>query len=120
MKIEEIRNKLISWSQRITSEYIGLQVRFEFSESRGVYLVSLTTGEVHDMDRLSRAVMSFEDEMEDTYGYDAPLFCDNEELFSLSSKAETIIGIQEVQTSSGWSIQLDDSYVSDFSFNLAA
>lgn len=120
MRIEEIKDKLISWSRCITSEYPGLQVRYEYNESRGVYLVSLTTGEVDDMERLSVDVMAFEDEMEDAYGYDAPLFCDNEELFSLSSKAETIMGIEETLPSVKWHFQLDESFADNFSYNLAA
>lgn len=120
MKIEEIKDKLISWSRRITSEYSGLQVRYEYNESRGVYLVSLATDEVDDMERLSVDVMAFEDEMEDAYGYDAPLFCDNEELFKLSSKAETIIGVQETTPSAEWHFQVDDLFAEGFSYNLAA
>lgn len=120
MKTEEIRNKLMSWSRQITSAYLGLQVRFEYSESRGVFLVSLYTDEIDDMERFSIDVMSFEDEMEDMYGYDAPLFCDNEELFRLSSKAETVVGFREIQPACGWHFQLDDSFVDNFSYNLAA
>lgn len=120
MRIEEIKDKLISWSRCITSEYPGLQVRYEYNESRGVYLVSLTTGEVDDMERLSVDVMAFEDEMEDAYGYDAPLFCDNEELFKLSSKAETIMVIKETNPSAEWRFQFDDLFAEDYSYNLAA
>ncbi len=120
MKAETIKNSLSLWSKRITSEFIGLKIRFEYSESRGVFLVSLYTDDVDDMERLSIDVMSFEDEMADLYGYDAPLFCDNEELFSLSPEAETIIGLKEKQATYGWSIQLDDLYADSFSCNLAA
>lgn len=120
MRIEEIRNKLMSWSQRITSAYIGLKVRFEYSESRGVFLVSLYTDEVDDMERFSVDVMSFEDEMGDLYGYDAPLFCDNEELFTLSAEAQTIVGISEIRPTQKWHFQIDDLFEGVSCYNLAA
>ena len=120
MRIEEIRNKLMSWSQRITSAYAGLQVRFEYSESRGVFLVSLYTGEIADMERFSVDVMSFEDEMEDLYGYDAPLFCDNEELFTLSPEAEIVVGISEIMPSKKWHFQIEDLFKGVLCHNLAA
>lgn len=120
MRAEEIKNKLSVWCKRITSEYTGLKIRFEYSESRRVFLVSLYPDEVADIDRLSVDVMSFEDEMADLYGYDAPLFCDNEELFCLSQEAETVIGLKEMQPAYGWNIQLEDLYADKFVYNLAA
>lgn len=120
MKIEEIRNKLMSWSQQITSAYIGLKVRFEYSESRGVFLVSLYTDEIADIERFSVDIMSFEDEMEDMYGYDTPLFCDNEELFTLSSEAEIVVGISEIPSSQKWHFQIEDLFEGISCHNLAA
>ena len=120
MRIEEVRNKLLSWSQQITSAYVGLKVRFEYSETRGVFLVSLYTGEVDDMEGLSVDVMSFEDELEDIYGYDAPLFCDNEELFTLGPEAETIVGISEIPSSQKWNFQIEDLFEGISCHNLAA
>lgn len=90
MIIDEIKSRLYQWSKVITSAYPGLKVRFEYSESREVFLVSLYTASVDNMERFSEDVMVFEDEMEYLYGDNAPLFCDNEELFSLSQKAETV------------------------------
>ena len=82
--------------------------------------MSLYTDDVDDMERFSADVMAFEDEMEALYGYDAPLFCDNEELFSLSQEAETVVGLMEMQPQTGWHFQLDDPFVGNFSYNLAA
>lgn len=120
MKKEDIKTRLAVWTREITSAYIGLKVRFEYSETRGVYLVSLYTDDIADRRRFSIDVMAFEDEMADLFGYDAPLFCDNEELFTLSPEAETVVGIREVHPARGWSFQLDDSFVGAFSCNLAA
>ncbi|WP_290090948.1 hypothetical protein [uncultured Duncaniella sp.] len=120
MRIDEIKSRLYKWSKMITTAYLGLKVRFEYSMSRGVFLVSLYTDDVDDMERFSADVMAFEDEMEALYGYDAPLFCDNEELFSLSQEAETVVGLMEMQPQTGWHFQLDDPFVGNFSYNLAA
>lgn len=119
MRIEEIKNNLSSWSKQMTSNYIGLKIRYEFSASRGVFLVSLYTDEIKDLEKFSIDVMAFEDEMSDLYGYDAPLFCDNEELFKLSSEAETIVGLKETQPVEQWALncQLEDSFIGIFSYN---
>lgn len=122
MKIDEMRNRLVGWANRITSEYAGLKVRFEYNEARRVYLVSLCTDGIADMESFSREVMSFEDEMENIYGCDAPLFCDNEELFQLSPGAQTIVGITEMSPIGGeWRLQIENLFaVNPECYNLAA
>ncbi|MCI9172686.1 hypothetical protein [uncultured Duncaniella sp.] len=121
MKIEEIRNRLVEWANRITSEYPGLKVRFEYNTTRCVYLVSLCTDVIADMESFSRDVMSFEDEMEDIYGCNAPLLCDNEELFQLSSGAETIVGFTEMSPVGEWRLQIENLFtVNPECYNLAA
>ena len=120
MKTENIRNRLTAWSKAITSAYIGLKIRFEYSCSWGVFLVSCYTDEIADMERFSADVLAFEDEMRDLYGDDAPLFCDNEELFRLSAEAETVVGLREITPVCSWHIQLEWVFTSGQNHNLAA
>lgn len=120
MKIDEISRKLTLWSKSITSKYYGLIVRFEFNESRGVFLVSLYTDEIQDKERFSNDVMAFEDELSDLYGWDSPLFCDNEELFKLSSEAQTIVGVPEIHPAQKWHFQIEDLFENVSCYNLAA
>ena len=110
MKILEIRDRLVEWAKLITSKYAGLKIRFEYSEARCVYLVSLCPDESMDMESFSREVMSFEDEMEELYGYDAPLFCDNEELFHLGPEAETIVGFTEPRPVGEWHLKIENLF----------
>ncbi len=122
MRNDEIKNKLVQWSNLITSRYPGLVIRFEYSESREVFLVSLYPNDIDEDDKenLSIDVMSFEDELSDLYGWDAPLFCDNEELFSLSQEAQTIVSFTETVSERVWDIAFDDLFVESYSYNLAA
>lgn len=120
MKREEIKNILSSWSRHITRAFQGLRIRFEYSEDRGVFLVSLYPEDVDDIDRLSAEVMLFEDRMEDEYGDNAPLFCDNEKLFTLGPDAETIVWFSEPESVICWNLQIEDVYADAFQYNLAA
>ena len=122
MRKDDIKNKLIQWSNLITSRYPGLVVRFEYNESRKVFLVSLYPNDINeeDKEKFSIDVMSFEDELSDLYGWDAPLFCDNEELFRLSQEAQTIVSFTETAVEREWDIEFDNLFVESYSYNLAA
>lgn len=117
---EDVRNRLVAWSKTATSRYPGLRIRFEYSNSRRVYLVSLSPEDVEDMDGFSRFVMAFEDEMEALYGYNAPLFCDNEELFRLSMEAETIVSVGETKAAKKWHFHIEEGFFGAFNSNYAA
>lgn len=89
--MDEIKKILREWATKMVSKYEWLKIRFEFSEDRRKYLVSFYySEELDDYHPFFSEAMAFEDEMEERYGYDAPLFCDEEELFKLSDKAEGI------------------------------
>lgn len=107
---EEICNKLNEWGSIITTRYPGLRIRYEFSETRRVFLVSFYTDDVRDIDTFSVDAMAFEDEMEDMYGNESPLFCDNESLFRLSPEAQMILGIPENHDTALWEFTCDDIF----------
>ncbi len=116
MRQDEIKYKLKKWAERITSKYEGLRVRYEFCAKRGVFLVSYDYDHIENMDEFFLASMDFEEKMDREYGDGTPLFCDNEELFSLSAEAETIFRQHETAE---WCFQLDNSFTTP-GYNWAA
>ena len=120
MKKEEIRDRIAKWGMAMTTRYPGLRIRFEHSERRQVFLVSLSPDKVDDQERFSIDVMAFEDEMEYLYGHYAPLFCDNEELFQLSAEAEMVEGFVEEPISRKWHFSVESIFAENDIYNLAA
>lgn len=91
MRDLELEQILRRWAQDLVSRYTWLTIRFEYSERRGVYLVSYSPSEkIDESESFARETMEFENRMNDLYDDNAPLFCDEEELFKLSSEAEVI------------------------------
>ena len=91
MRDLDLEQILRRWAQDLVSRYTWLTIRFEYSERRGVYLVSYSPSEkIDESESFARETMEFENRMNDLYDDHAPLFCDEEELFKLSSEAEVI------------------------------
>lgn len=91
MKNEHIEKDLRTWFVMMTNKYSWLKVKFEFNNDRGVWLVSFApVDRIEVSDEFNLDAMAFANEMNEKYGIDAPLFTDEEELFSLSALAETI------------------------------
>jgi len=116
MRQDEIKCKLRKWAECVTSEYEGLCVRFEFCAKRGVFIVSYDYDRMENMEDFFLDSMDFEEKMDREYGDGAPLFCDNEELFSLSAEAETIFKQHEPAE---WCFQLDNGFTAP-GYNWAA
>lgn len=86
---DNIEKQLRSWFSQITKKYTWLQVKFEFNEERGVFMVSFSPkSHIEDSDEFNIDAMLFADDMNAVYGNEAPLFTDEEFLFTLSSNAE--------------------------------
>ena len=93
MNKEIIEKQLRTWFAQRTKKYSWLRIKFEFSENRGVYMISFAPAEKIELsDDFNLDAMQFADDMNDNYGSDAPLFTDEEQLFKLSAGAETIGG----------------------------
>lgn len=91
MKQDIIEEQLRQWFAFITAKYTWLSIKFEYSQSRRVHLVSLSpVSEIEMNDDFNLEVMQFEDNMVSMFGDDAPLFTDEEKLFKLSAEAEVI------------------------------
>lgn len=91
MNKENIEKQLRAWASRMTKKYTWLFIKFEFCESRGVFMVSFSPlNQIELSDEFNLDAMQFADEMNAIYGNEAPLFTDEESLFSLSPNAETI------------------------------
>lgn len=91
MKREVILTALIEGLESLVAKYDWLTIKYEYSEVRGVYLVSYSSvNNTNFSEDFLIDSINFEDRMCDTFGDDAPLFCDEEELFKLSIAAEII------------------------------
>ncbi|MDO5525244.1 MAG: hypothetical protein Q4F85_04090 [Prevotella sp.] len=91
MNKESIEKQLRTWFSQITKKYTWLTIKFEFNESRGVFMVSFSPlNQIELSDEFNLDAMQFADDMNARYGNEAPLFTDDESLFSLSSNAEII------------------------------
>lgn len=91
MMKEDIEKRLRAWFSQMTEKYAWLRIKFEFNESRGVFMVSFSPlSHIESSDEFNIDVMTFADYMNALYGNEAPLFTDEESLFVLSSDAEVI------------------------------
>lgn len=89
MNRDNIKNKLHTWFSRMIMKYSWLRIKFEYKEDRGVFLVSFSpVSQIELSEEFNREAMQFADEMNATYGNEAPLFTDEEALFKLSDNAE--------------------------------
>lgn len=88
---KEIETKLKNWFEDMVNRYTWLNIKFEYSETREIYLVSYSPiQKIEESDSFIKESMDFEDKMNFLYGDDSPLFCDEEKYFKLSSNAEII------------------------------
>ena len=86
-----IEQDLVRILKQLTNEYPWLSARYEYRDPWATFLVSYAPSDkmFSDNDVLLR-MMELEDELIDKYGDDAPLFCEEERLFSLTSRATLI------------------------------
>lgn len=93
----QIESLIQDWANCMVNKYVWLKVLFEYSESRGVYLVDCKVDEsAADYDDYCVDAMSFEDEVNAIFDIKAPLFTDNSNLFDVSSEAKCVTGIKEL------------------------
>lgn len=100
MNKEIIEKKLRNWFSLMTKKYSWLRVKFEFNQRRGVFMVSFSpVSRIEQSDEFNLDAINFADEMNETYGNEAPLFTDEETLFKLSVYAE-VVGVRTYTTGS--------------------
>ncbi len=91
MKNSHIENTLREYFDTMINRYKWLKIKFEYNEKRGVHLVSYSPKEkIAEDENFLKDSMAFEDKINLQYEDNAPLFCDDEKYFKLSSNAETI------------------------------
>lgn len=88
----EQEQTLTTWLRKMVNRFPWLRAKFEYSKSMGGFLVSFSPSNIiEDSEDFCHEALKFEDEMIELYGDDyAPLFCDEEECFTLSENAQTI------------------------------
>ena len=83
---KEIETKLKNWFEDMVNRYTWLNIKFEYSETREIYLVSYSPiQKIEESDSFIKESMDFEDKMNFLYGDDSPLFCDEEKYFNNSN-----------------------------------
>lgn len=91
MRDLELKTELRDWFEERVNRYKWLTVKLDYSERLGVYLVSYApVEEIEKNEYFIEETIAFEDELSLRYGDGAPLFCNEEEYFTLSSDAEKI------------------------------
>ena len=87
--MEEIRNDMIKVFDLMMDMFPDIGIQYEFNQEYGCFLVSFDVNELNteELDRFSESYLSNVKTLEEKYGNDSPLFCMNEEWFSLSKDA---------------------------------
>ena len=79
------------WAEGMVQRYNWLVVKYEYSNKFGTFLVSFSPIEKIDIDEdFNKDALEFNDKMVALYGDSAPLFTDEERLFSLSQNADIV------------------------------
>ena len=79
------------WAKEMVSIYTWLTIKFEYNSRYRTFLVDfIYPSQYGDDENFHRAAMEFNDKMCNTYGDAAPLFTNNENLFSLSDGAQIV------------------------------
>ena len=79
------------WAKTMVEQYNWLTIRYEYSEFYRTFLVSFSPLELIDKDDdFNKDVLAFEDLMTAQFGEDAPLFTDENKLFTVSAAATVI------------------------------
>ena len=91
MTNNRVEETLVEGLKQLIKKYDWLEVRYEYSEERGVFLVSYgPKSETSCSEDFASDAIAFEDQVNVLFGDDAPLFCNVEELFELSPSAHTL------------------------------
>ena len=87
----EIENDLRQQLEMLLVKYPDATFRYAYDDKRKVYLVSdVVDVNRDDYEQYCEDVLRVEDELNDRYGFDAPLFTSNERSFSLPMDASEV------------------------------
>ncbi len=106
-QMKAMEQDLVSMLKQLTTEFPWLSARYEYRKSWATFLVSYAPScTMFSDDNILNRMMVLEDKLIDKYGDDAPLFCEEERLFSLTSKATLIENgcVKRDQESIEWSV----------------
>ena len=89
MNKQEINKRLVDWFQLMIKKYPWISFKYEYSEKKGVYLVSSSPlNMIAQSEEFCEDSYNFSKKLYDMYKDATPLFCDDEDLFKLSDKAK--------------------------------
>lgn len=91
MKNEKIEQELRGWFTQMLEKYTWLSIKFEYNSRRGCFMVSFSPESIINQDEeFCKEALAFEEKLDEEYRDEAPLFCDGDSLFKLSSDAEIL------------------------------
>ena len=91
--MEEIKKDMYKAFDELLAKYASIGIHYEYSGVYGSFLVSIDTSGLNDsaLDSFSELLLSIISRMQEKYGEEAPLFCLNEEWFSMTSDAQPYV-----------------------------
>ncbi|MDE6291769.1 MAG: hypothetical protein K2M16_09575 [Muribaculaceae bacterium] len=102
---EEILNKLGDFVE----VHPEMSICFEYNDSRRLFLISYHfDNEKSDEDSIWDEIFDLQSGFEEKFGLDAPLFCQDNRLYELSSKAEIIRCVKRDKIQEVWTLKLED------------
>lgn len=86
-----IEKQLVNWFDEMLQKYTWLNIKYEYNDIEKSFLVSFSPSILTKAaEDFSKDALEFENKMNEEYDIEAPLFCDDEELFELSPNATSL------------------------------
>lgn len=105
---DEIREEILNQLGRLVELHTDMTVSFEYNDSRQVFLISYDfENERSDDDSIWDEIFDLQCSFDKKFGVDAPLFCQDNRLYELSSNAEVIISSQREKIEEVWTLNLE-------------
>ncbi len=80
-----------NWAKEMVDIYNWLTIKYEYSKRYRTFLIDFVyPSQYGNNESFHRAALAFNEKMCETYGDDAPLFTNNEKLFTLSDNAQVV------------------------------
>ena len=98
--MEETRIEMLRIFDSMLEKFPAIGIKYEFAKEYGCFLVSIDVADLNseELEKFSELYLSSVRFLQDEFGDDAPLFCMNEEWFSLSKNAVYYhIGMEDLE-----------------------
>ncbi len=105
---DKIREEILNQLRRLVELHPDMTVSFEYNDSRQVFLISYDfENERSDDDSIWDEIFDLQCSFDSKFGVDAPLFCQGNRLYELSSNAEVIVSSKKGKIEDMWTLNLE-------------